>query len=82
MTHALTIQLPASIYDPLVAAAQRNGETPEALAVELLARMTHEMEVDPLEKHIGAHPSLVADWADQHDKHLADMAMETHNDEK
>ena len=82
MTHPITIQLPADIYDPLVAAAQRSGETPEALAVELLAVMTRDLEVDPLENHIGAHPSAAADWADQHDKHLADMAMETHDGDK
>jgi hypothetical protein len=82
MTHPITIQLPTNVYDPLVAAAHRNGETPEALAVELLAVMTKDLEADPLEKHIGAHPSAVADWADQHDKHLADTAMEAHDGDK
>jgi hypothetical protein len=75
MTHAMTIQLPATVYDPLVAAAQRNGETPEALAVELLTVMTKDLEAEPLEKHIGAHPGAVADSDDQRDKHLANMAV-------
>lgn len=29
----MTIELPADVYDPLVAAAQRSGETPESLSL-------------------------------------------------
>jgi hypothetical protein len=38
-------------------------------------------ETDPLEEFIGAFESDVPDWADNHDKHLADIVMDTHDDE-
>lgn len=37
MSHNITITLPDEVYQPLIAAAERQGRTPEELAAEHLA---------------------------------------------
>ncbi len=69
MTHSLTLEIPENIYEPLVKTAMQRGETPEALAVLLLAAATQSVVDDPLEPFIGAFSSSIPDWADQHDKY-------------
>jgi hypothetical protein len=79
MNHQLILDVPNEVYDPLAESAKNSGATPEQLAVEWLTAMTLHTAKDPLEKWIGALPSNVSDWTDQHDQHLGQGMMETHD---
>ena len=80
MSHQLILTIPNDVYDPLAQTAKNTGATPEQLAVDWLAVMSRHAARDPLEKHIGAMPSKVPDWADQHDKYLGQGVMDTHDE--
>lgn len=70
MSHQLILDLPEDVFDPLADTAKRNGATPEQLAVEWLRAVSRHASRDPVENFIGALPSSVPDWADQHDRYL------------
>ena len=79
MSHQLILDVPNEVYDPLAENAKHIGATPEQLAVDWLAAMSRHAAKDPVEKWIGALPSNLSDWADQHDKYLGESLMETHD---
>lgn len=75
MRHTLTLEVPEAVYEPLTQKAKQTGVTPEAVAVEWLIAASRVAREDPLEKFIGAFPSKLPDWADQHDKFLGEALM-------
>ncbi|MEI2690691.1 MAG: hypothetical protein V9H69_13680 [Anaerolineae bacterium] len=70
MTHALTLELPEQVYETLMKAATRQGQRPEAVAIQWLATASESQLDDPFEQFIGAFSSNVPDWADRHDEYL------------
>jgi hypothetical protein len=70
MTHALTLELPEQVYETLLKTAKRQGQRPEAVAVQWLATASESQLDDPFEQFIGAFGSNVPDWADRHDEYL------------
>jgi hypothetical protein len=78
MSHQLILDVPNEVYDPLARTAKHTGATPEQLAVDWLAAISRHAARDPVEKWIGALPSGVSDWTDQHDKYVGEGLMETH----
>jgi len=70
MTHALTLELPEQIYEALMKTAIRQGQRPEAVAVQWLATASESQLDDPFEPFIGAFSSNVPDWADRHDEYI------------
>ena len=76
MGQTLTLEVPEDVYKLLKKRAEQTGQPPEALAVQLLATATQNIEDDPLEKFIGAFSSSGSDWADHHDKHLGKSVKE------
>jgi hypothetical protein len=79
MSHQLILDLPNEVYDPLAETAKSTGATPEQLAVDWLVVMSRHAANDPLERFIGALPSKVPDWADQHDKHVGHALTDSHD---
>ncbi len=75
MGRTLVLEVPEDVYEPLAKAAKQTGETPEELAVEWLAAAARTVANDPLENFIGAFPSNIPDWADQHDKYIGQALM-------
>jgi hypothetical protein len=71
MTHALTIELPDEVYQPLVDRANAEGQSPESIALNLVA-----MAIKPpprgalLRKWKGALNSGIPDLAERHDHYL------------
>jgi hypothetical protein len=57
--------------------AEQTGQSPEALALQLLATATQPQVADPLEQFISAFSSRGADWADQHDAYLGQSVRDT-----
>ena len=57
MGHSLTLEVPETVYEMLRKTAERIGQPPEALAVQLLTTATQDLKDDPLEKFIGAFSS-------------------------
>ncbi len=70
MGHALLLELPEEIYQPLVKTAQQSGDTPEQVATDWLVAMVRQSWQDPVDKFIGIFQSDISDWADQHDLYL------------
>lgn len=70
MTHALTLELPEQVYEALMETAKRQGQRPEAVAVQWLATASESQLDDPFEQFIGVFSSNVPDWADRQDEHL------------
>ncbi len=70
MTHTLTLELPEQVYETLLKIAKRQGQRPEAVAVQWLATASESQLDDPFEQFIGAFSSNVPDWADRHDEYL------------
>jgi hypothetical protein len=70
MTHALTLELPEQVYETLLKTAKRQGQRPEAVAVQWLATASESQLDDPFEQFIGAFSSNVPDWADRHDEYI------------
>lgn len=75
MTHALTLELPEQVYENLMKAAKRQGQRPEAVAVQWLVTATENQQDDPFEPFIGAFSSNVLDWADRHDEYIGAALM-------
>jgi hypothetical protein len=61
MPHTLTITLDDRTFSDLVATARVRGETPEEIVASAAVKDLYE---DPLDRHIGAYPTGVAQWAD------------------
>lgn len=72
MTHTLHLEVPEEVYTSLVKKAWQTGQPPEQLAIEWLAHASRLVADDPLEKFVGALNSRGADWADRHDRYLAE----------
>ena len=50
MTHAITLDLPEEVYEPLKRTAKDNGQSPEDLAVKWLTTVVQRLSDDPLEQ--------------------------------
>jgi hypothetical protein len=70
MSHSLTLQIPEELYQLLIDAAERMGQTPEEVALKWLSEVAQQITDDPIEQFIGAIPSQVPDWTTQHDLYL------------
>jgi hypothetical protein len=70
MAHTLTLEVAEEIYQPLLKTAAQTGQTPEALAEQWLANAVRHFIDDPLEEFIGALPSEVPNWTEQHDHYI------------
>ncbi len=77
MRHTLTLDVPEDVYQSLRQKAEQIGQSPEALAVQLLATATQHQSADPLEQFIGAFDSQGSDWADHHDTYLGQSVRDT-----
>ena len=75
MTHSLLLEVPESIYQPLVSEAEAEGRKVEEIALERLANGKPKKIDDPLDEFVGAFRSDVPDWADNHDKYLSENLM-------
>lgn len=75
MDRILTLEVPEGMYEPLARMAEQMGRSPEEIAREWLLTAIRAAAEDPLESFIGAFRSDVPDWADQHDKYLAQTMM-------
>jgi predicted transcriptional regulator len=70
MPHALSISVPDEVFAHLSEIAVQRGETPEALAEEIVSQSVRELDTDPLLRWLGAFESGVADAAECHDEYL------------
>ena len=75
MTHSLLLEVPESIYQPIVEEARAEGRKVEEIALERLANGKPKKIDDPLDEFVGAFRSDVPDWADNHDKYLGENLM-------
>ncbi len=75
MTHSLLLEVPESIYQPIVEEAEAEGRKVEEIALERLAVKKPKQIDDPLDEFVGAFRSDVPDWADNHDKYLGENLM-------
>jgi hypothetical protein len=53
MGHTLTLNVPEDVYQSLQRQAEQTGQSPETVAVQLLATATQPHVEDPLEQFIG-----------------------------
>jgi len=79
MTHAVTLELPEQVYETLIKAAIRQGQRPEAVAVQWLATASESQLDDPFEQFIGAFSGNVPDWADRHDEYISQGLAVSHS---
>jgi plasmid stability protein len=71
MTHALTIEVPDEVYQPLKQRAHAAGRSPEVLALEIVAQAVQPPEPGSrLLRWAGAIESDVSDAAERHDEYL------------
>jgi hypothetical protein len=77
MGHTLTLDVPEDVYQSLQRQAEQTGQSPEIVAVQLLATATQPHGEDPLEQFIGAFSSQGVDWADHHDAYLGQSIRDT-----
>jgi hypothetical protein len=77
MGHTLTLDVPENVYESLRQQAGHTGQSPEALAVQLLATATQQPVDDSLEQFIGAFSSQGTGWADHHDVYLGKPVRDT-----
>ena len=77
MSHTLTISLADEVYAALAKTAVQVGQMPETLAAQWLKAVSQRLIDDPVEQFIGAIKSPAADWADQHDRYIGKMVIET-----
>ena len=75
MIHSLLLEVPESIYQPIVEEARAEGRKVEEIALERLANGKPKKIDDPLDEFVGAFRSDVPDWADNHDKYLGENLM-------
>lgn len=79
MSHQLVLIVPDKVYAALAQSATAAGSTPEQIAADWLALMGWHAARDPFERHIGALPSNVPDWADRHDEYIGKAVMDSHD---
>jgi hypothetical protein len=72
MAHALTIELSEDVFRTLQTRAAQQGQTPETLAAECVAKSVRAPADDPLLKWAGAFESEVPDAAERHDYYLGE----------
>jgi hypothetical protein len=77
MGHTLTLDVPEDVYQSLQQQAEQTGQSPETVAVQLLATATQHQVEDPLDQFIGAFSSQGIDWADRHDAYLGQSVRDT-----
>jgi hypothetical protein len=75
MTHSLLLEVPESIYQPIVEEAEAEGRKVEEIALERLANGNSKKINDPFEKFIGSFDSKGMDWANRHDEYLGENLM-------
>ncbi len=75
MTHSLLLEVPESIYQPIVEEAEAEGRKVEEIALERLAVKKPQQMADPLDEFVDAFRSDVPDWADNHDKYIGENLM-------
>ncbi len=75
MTHSLLLEVPESIYQPIVEEAKAEGRKVEEIALERLEVKKPKQTADPLDEFVGAFRSDVPDWADNHYKYLGENLM-------
>jgi len=81
MTHSLLLEVPESIYQPIVEEAEAEGRKVEEIALERLANGKPKKIDDPFEKFIGSFDSKGMDWARRHDEYLGENLMRELRDE-
>ena len=54
MTHSLLLEVPESIYQPIVEEARAEGRKVEEIALERLAVKKSQTTTDPLDEFVGA----------------------------
>lgn len=79
MTHTLTLELTEQVYEALMKTAKRQGQRPEAVAVQWLATASESQLDDPFEQFIGAFSSSLPDWADRHDEYIGQELSVSHS---
>ena len=77
MGHTLTLDVHEDVYQSLQHQAEQTGQSPETVAVQLLATATQPRVEDPLEQFIGAFNSQGLDWVDHHDAYLGQAIRDT-----
>ena len=77
MGHTLTLDVPEDVYQSLQHQAEQTGQSPETVAVQLLATATQPRVEDPLEPFIGTFSSHGLDWVDHHDAYLGQAVRDT-----
>lgn len=71
MTHQLTIEVPDDVFQPLVERAQAAGQSPEAVALNLVSEgVRPPAPGSRLLKWAGAFQSDVTDAAERHDYYI------------
>ena len=70
MAATLTIQVPDQLFQQLERESREQGKTPQALAVEYLARGLSSPGDDRLLRWVGAFESSVPDAAERHHEYL------------
>ncbi len=81
MTHSPLLEVPESIYQPIVEEARAEGRKVEEIALERLANGKPKKIDDPFEKFIGSFDSKGMDWARRHDEYLGENLMRELRDE-
>ena len=77
MSHALTIEVPDDIYEPLKRTASKNGQSSEVLVTHWISTVIQQLTNDPLEQFIGALRSQDSDWADHLDQYVGKALADT-----
>ena len=65
MTHSLLLEVPESIYQPIVEEARAEGRKVEEIALERLAVKKPQPTADPLDEFVGAFRSGVTELGGQ-----------------
>ncbi len=77
MTHPLTIEVPDDVYHPLVERANAEGQSPESVALSLVAiALKPPPRGAMLRKWKGALNSGIPDLAERHDHYIGQSLAE------
>lgn len=74
MGHKPTLDIPKGVYQSEIEQVDQTGQTPEAVAVQLLVTAISHRGDHPVEQFIGGFRSEASDWADQHDAYIGKAA--------
>jgi hypothetical protein len=75
MAHAMILEVPDDVYEPLVSQAKQLGRTPEEIALEWLSAAATRQEEDPLLALAGTIESDITDVADRHDYYIGEQLL-------